>query len=167
MPPLRLNSPTRLFAGALTGLLLACLSIPMSAQIAPSSHLEHNLPARYDAAHEITINGTIQEVITKHVPGSPAGVLVLVAGSDGLVDAHLGPFVSSETKGALDAGAPVRILGAMTEIGGKQYLLARELTIGGRTITIRNNHGFLAMSHGERVVSTRVKEATKVKGGTQ
>jgi hypothetical protein len=35
----------------------------------------------------------------------------------------------------------IHIVGAMTVVHGKSYLLARELTLGDRTITVRNTHG--------------------------
>lgn len=167
MPLLRLSGRTRLFAGAFLALLFAFFTIPLTSQTAPASRPGHSFGAIYDSAREITINGTIQEVVTHDVSGSPAGLHLLVAGSQGVVDAHLGPFVSNETKGALASGSPVRIVGAMTEVRGKQYLLARELTVAGRTVTIRNRRGSLAMPHGERVVNARASETTKVGGGAQ
>jgi hypothetical protein len=63
----------------------------------------------------------------------------------GLFDTHVGPFLSDEVKDALHTGTPVQIAGATVEIHGKQYLLARELTVGGRTVTIRSEHGVLVV----------------------
>ena len=128
-------------AGLLTGLLFAVLAAPLGAQTAPESLPGPGFGPAYDAAHEITLNGTIQEVVTRHAIGSPAGMHLLVAGPQGLVDAHVGPSLSNETKAALLTGAPVQIVGAMSLLHGRDYLLARLLTVGGRTVTLRSEHG--------------------------
>ena len=137
-----LTKPTRTIAGLLTGLLFAILAVPLGAQPAPESRVGHGFGPLYDAAHETTLHWTIQEVVTKHAVGSPAGMHLLVAGPQGVVDAHVGPFLSKETKEALQTGTPVRIVGAMASLHGKNYLLARELTVGGTTVTVRSEHGF-------------------------
>ena len=97
----------------------------------------------YDAAHETVLHGTIKEVVTKHAIGTPAGIHLLVAGPQGVVDAHLGPFLSKETKEALQTGTSVWIAGATLSLHGKQYFLARQLNVNGHTVTIRNARGFL------------------------
>jgi hypothetical protein len=132
-----------LIAGVLTGLLFAVLAAPLGAQTASESLPGQGFAPTYDAAHEITLHGTIQEVVTRHAVGSPAGMHLLVAGPQGVVDAHVGPFLSSETKAALLTGAPVQIVGAMSSLHGKDYLLARLLTVGGRSVTLRSEHGLL------------------------
>ena len=97
----RLTKPTRLIAGLLCGLLLAILAVPLGAQPASTTHPAQGFGPVYDASHEITLNGTIQEFVTKRVVGSPTGMHLLVAGPDGVVDARVGPFLSKETKEAL------------------------------------------------------------------
>ena len=116
---------TRMIAGLLTGLLVAVLAVPLGAQTAPPPRADRNVGTVYDAAHEITLRGTIQEVVTRHAIGSPAGIHLLVAGPKGLVDAHVGPRLSKETVEALQAGVPVRIVGSTVSLHGKEYLLAR------------------------------------------
>jgi hypothetical protein len=137
------TKPTRLIAGLLTGLLLAITAVPLGAQPASVSNGEHFGPY-YDRAHEVTINGVVQEVVTKHVPGSPVGTHLLISGESRVVDAHVGPFLAKDVQEALHAGLPVQIVGAMQDVRGKQYLMARQLIFGGRTITVRNENGFLA-----------------------
>jgi len=95
----------------------------------------------YDGAHEITVTGNIEQVVTSNEPDTLAGVHVLVRNSGGLVDAHLGAFLSNDVREALQVGTPVRIVGGNAELHGKQYLLARELCLGGQTIVLRNKRG--------------------------
>jgi hypothetical protein len=72
---------------------------------------------------------------------------LLVAGPEGQVDAHVGPFLSREIKDALHTGTPVRIIGAMASLNGKNYLLARELSVGGTTVKLRSKSGLLLRKH--------------------
>ena len=139
----RFTNPIRMTARLLAGLLLAISVVPAAAQITAESHLGRGFGPVYDRAHEITLSGTIQEVVTTRVAGSPAGIHLLVAGLQGVVDAHVGPFLSKDTKESLQAGMPVRIVGAMSSVEGKSYLLARELTVGGSTVTVRTERGIL------------------------
>ena len=131
-------------AGLVTALMLA--TVIMSAQ-AVSLHAQpmagSHSPLAYDKAHEITLNGTIQEVVPQAPIGSPAGVHLMVAGPDGTVDAHLGPYMTSDTMQALQAGIPVQVVGVMQKVGGQQYLLARQVIFSGRQVTVRSANGFL------------------------
>jgi hypothetical protein len=146
----RSTKPTQLTAGLLAGLLLAILAVPLGAQLAPETRATRAVGPVYDAAHEITLNGTIQEVVTKRVAGSPVGMHLLVAGPEGVVDAHVGPYLTKDTQEALHAGLPVQIVGAVEQLQGKSILLARQLIFGGRTVTVRNENGFLVRAHGPR-----------------
>jgi hypothetical protein len=153
---------TRLIAGLLSGLLFATMAVSLDAHAASVSRPGRGFGPVYDAAREITFEGTIQEVVLKHTAGSPAGMHLMVAGPNGLVDAHVGPFMSKETKEVLQAGVPVRIVGANTTVHGKTYFLTRQLTVDGNTITVRNPRGFLVMAHSNRPHIARTKAGTKI-----
>lgn len=155
----RLTKATPLIAGLLTGLLLAILAVPLSAETARPSHPLRGFEPAYDAAHEVTIKGTVREIVTKHTPGSPIGVHVIVSGMQGQVDAHLGSFLAKDTQAALHAGLPVEIVGAMTIVHGRQFLLARQITFGDQTVTVRTRTGFLA--HSVRRPSSKVAQTAK------
>jgi hypothetical protein len=148
-------------AGLLSGLLFAILAVPLPAQPAPESRSPRGFGPFYDAAHEITLHGDIQQVVTRHILGSPVGMHLLVAGPEGLVDAHVGPFLSQEIKEALHTGTPVQIVGVMTSLNGKNYLLARELNVGGTTVTLRSKTGLLLRAHPARVVPVRSQKLSQ------
>src|ERR1700730_6796047 len=101
-----------LVAWLFVGLISASFTRPSIAETLPQARPERGLGPNYDAAHESTLTGTIQEVVTKHEANTPPGMHLLVAGPQGIVDAHLGPFMNKETKAALVAGMPVQIVGA-------------------------------------------------------
>ena len=160
---------THLIAGGvLSALLFAVASIPLGAQPAAQNH-----PLRqgvlYDKAHEVAIHGTVNRIVTQHVAGSPAGLHVLVNGDRGLVDAHLGPFMTKQTQQALRSGTPVQIVGAMQTVHGKQYLLAREVNFASRTVTVRNESGALLRVQATQTSIARHRHASRVegKGGVQ
>jgi hypothetical protein len=119
----------------------------LMAQTAPAAAPTQGFGPAYDAAHEVTITGTIDQVVAQQAAGSPAGTHLLVAGPQGIVDAHVGPFLSAQTKSALQQGAPVEMVGAMLSLHGNDYLLVRQLTVGGRTVILRSPHGLLIHEH--------------------
>ncbi len=127
--------------GILPGVLMACLAAPVTA--ATESQPARGVVGQYDAAHEMTINGTVQQVITKHTVGAAPGMHLTVNGTAGTVDVHVGPYLSKSMQQALRAGSPIQIVGAMVTIRCKQLFLARYVMITGQTITVRSNTGFL------------------------
>jgi hypothetical protein len=157
----RWTKPIPMIAGLLVGLLFAISAIPLGAQPVPVTR-GRGFGVTYDAAHEITFNGSIQTIVTKHVVGSPAGVHLLVAGPQGVVDAHVGPFLPKATREALATGMPVRIVGAMATERGRTYLLARELTVANHTVMVRSKHGALV-----RVHATRAQHYANTKPGAK
>jgi hypothetical protein len=139
----RKNPFSLALAGILPGLLLAIFALPVGAQPVDEAPTAPSRMIIYDSAHEVTINGTVQTVVAKHVAGSPAGMHLLVSGAQGTVDAHVGPFIPKNIRQALHMGLPLEVVGAMTTVRGKQFLLVRQLIYGGQTITVRNSRGFL------------------------
>jgi hypothetical protein len=90
------------------------------------------------SANEITVLGTIRQVIL-----DKGGVGLLVDGPLGNFDAGLGPFLPAEIRQALTVGAAVQLTGKVRTVNGKNYLLVRQLSVGGHEVTLRNANGFL------------------------
>ena len=152
----------QLFAGLLLGLLFATMAVPLGAQPASVSRPGRGFGPVYDAAHEITITGTVHEVVTKHTLGSPVGMHLLVSQAEGMIDAHVGAFLAKDVQEALHTGLPIQIVGAMEQLHGRQYLLARQLIFGGRTVTVRSRTGFLLRAANSRhATSTRALKIAK------
>jgi hypothetical protein len=152
----------KMTAGLLAGLLFAILAVPLgAAQPASETRTGHGFGVVYDAAHEITFTGSVQEVVTRRMPGRPAGMHLMVVGPQGLVDAHVGPFLSREIKDALHTGTPVQLVGAMASLRGKNFLMVRELNVGGTKVIVRSEHGFLVRSQGVNP-KTKDKETASV-----
>ena len=149
---------TRWLTALLFASVFAIIAVPVGAHVASETHPAHGFGPVYDAAHETTLEGTIQQVVTKHTVGSPASMHLMVAGPQGLVDAHVGPFLGKEMKTAVTAGMPVRIVGATTVLHGKSYFLARLVTIGDRTVTVRSPRGILMPPHSDAAPHSRTRK---------
>jgi hypothetical protein len=111
------------------------LSFTIALQAQSSSGSQTSVP-------DLAIAGTIRQVITANAAGT-AGIRVVVDAPQGSFTASLGPNLSHDVQQSLSSGSPVQISGAMQAIDGKEYLLARTLTIDGHQIVIRNEYGFL------------------------
>jgi hypothetical protein len=142
----------------LLGLLFAVASISMQAQVTSVSHPQHPVTVGYDRAHEITINGTIEKLVSHSAPGSPVGLHLFLTTSQGAVDAHVGPYLTKDVQKQLTAGTTVQIVGAKETVHGKSYMLVRQLIFGGRLINVRTTNGFLMSSEAPRPVRARAPE---------
>ena len=159
----RLTSLPQIF-GAWSGLSLTILAIPTRAQVTSESQVGRGFGPVYESAHENTLIGTVQELVTEHVSSSPAGMHLLVGSPNGVVDAHVGAFLSQQTKEALQAGAQVGVVVQQQEKG---LFLARELNVGSHTVTIRNRRGCLVNSRVDRIVKTDATAKTEQDGGAR
>jgi len=135
---------TLMFLCLLSGLMT---EIPLTAQAVRTSPPGRGMMfARYNPANEVALNGTVQRVITARKFGSPPGMQLLVTGPQGTVDAHVGSFLAKDVKAALRPGTPVKVVGAMEQLHGQQYLLARQISFNGRVVNVRSSNGFLVRS---------------------
>ena len=129
----------RAFAAAITVMLL----IAAAGAQTNSSAVERTSARAAQPNAEVTISGTVDGFHNRSdLTGGPMGAHLLVRVSGGSVDAHLGPFFSRNNSKALIAGEAVEAIGMWTNIHGREVLLVRQLRVGDRTITVRNERGF-------------------------
>jgi hypothetical protein len=108
--------------------------------------------ATYDATTETTVTGTIDEVRTiEPTGGAMGGVHLMVSTSSGLTEVHVGPawYVSSKNI-TFAKGDRLTIVGSNTKMAGKDAVIAREITKGGQTLTLRVAKGFPLWSGSRR-----------------
>lgn len=117
--------------------------------------------------NEITVTGTIQQVISEPAPGRPQGLNLVLASPRGAVDVSVGPYLASDVKESLSTGQPVQIAGFVRTFNGQSYLLARELNIAGRQVTIRNQYGFLVHAQSRQAFPVQRSQVGLVNGGNQ
>ena len=116
---------------------------PASAQTAAAAGSTAALQ-HWNSANEISVTGTIHEVVNGSTSGLPPGVNLLLDGSQSFQYASLGSQLNSSTKSALTAGQPIKLKGIVTNINGQNLLVVRELTIGQQTTQIRNTKGMMS-----------------------
>jgi hypothetical protein len=134
-----------------------------AAQSSPPSGAWHSTSF---ASREITVLGSIQEVVPTHATGSPAGMHILIDSLRGSFDASLGSYLTAETKQSLSNGAQVQVTGIVQTANGKDYLLVRQLSVGGHQVTIRNSRGFLVRTSSPTGSGTN-KSQSERNGGIQ
>jgi hypothetical protein len=99
-------------------------------------------PVGYNAANELVVRGTIAQVVTHPAPGLPLGLHLMVSSTQGVVDAHLGPYLApvAGQKG-LAPGAAVQMLGVITHLPAGDVFLVRAISVGSETIVVRSRSG--------------------------
>lgn len=130
-------------SGSLAVLALCLLTLPIYAQTSAVT-TKPVAPHRYDITKEVTITGTVSNVVkapTREMKMLPGSHLMLATGS-GKTDATLGNF-AMRNKGilAITAGQQVQVTGINTTVKGQQVFVTRLVQVNGHTYKVRNEHG--------------------------
>ena len=149
------SKPARVIAGMVSGLMLAIVAVPLNAQaVAHAIHEEHPY---YDAAKEVTLNGTVANVVTKPSEGMMMGAHLLLETGSGQLDASLGPWgLAGKGAPSVTVGQEVVVTGIVKTVNNRQIFVVRTINAGGKLYTIRNRHGVL--------VSPQARERAAQKG---
>jgi hypothetical protein len=139
-------------------LLLGWLAVPAGAQTAATAQATRPAPL-YDASKEVTLQGTVSNVVTKPGAGMIVGGHLIVATAQGNVDAHVGRALAGKNPIAIKTGDSVKLVGVMVTTNHNPVFLVRTAEAGGHTYTIRSEKGFLITQ-----LPARSGSATPVKG---
>jgi hypothetical protein len=96
----------------------------------------------WKASDETSVGGVIREVLTKKPMGAPIGLSFVMTGSQHTLTVNVGRDLDPQVRDLVKAGETVRVTGVVRAFGGEDYLLAREMVIGGKTIELRTANGF-------------------------
>jgi hypothetical protein len=151
----------RLFAGLCVLALVSVISLRTTVQAQTTA--DDKRPFSYDITKEVTLSGAVSSVIEKSSAGfkkSSAGMIMgshlLVATSDGQVDASLGRLnVQSKNALPIAAGQQIEMTGVMKTIKSRQVFLVRTVTADGHVYTIRNEHGYPVSQHARERASRK------------
>jgi hypothetical protein len=115
---------------------------------------------------DVAVTAIIQEVVSNHASGTPAGLNVMLGTPQGAIDANVGPYLTPDIRQALVAGKQIQVIGQVTTINDQRYLLVRQLVLNGKTIVVRNDHGSLVRtrSNGRSVTQSSLSSQN---GGTK
>jgi hypothetical protein len=95
-------------------------------------------PANYSAAAEITVKGTVEDV----KPGPGQGTHVMLKTSDATMELALGPtWYQTQKKYELAKGDQIDVIGAKSQVSGREVLIVREIKKGSETMTFRDAKG--------------------------
>ena len=96
-------------------------------------------PANYNLAAEMTVKDTVEDL----KPGPQQGMHVMLKTSDATLELALGPsWYQTEKKYELAKGDQIDVIGAKSQVDGRDVLLVREIKKGSETMTFRDAKGF-------------------------
>ncbi len=105
----------------------------------------------YDPKTETTVKGTIQEVQEYTGRRGGTGTHLVLATDAGPLEVHVGPSAYLAKKQfSFAKGDEIQVLGSKVSLGGKDALLAREITKQGKSLVLRNAQGIPEWSGGRR-----------------
>jgi hypothetical protein len=141
-------------------LVVALVLVPFG--IAPVAH-QHHGPGRqwygaapmYNSQTEASFTGIVKALNRVSASGECCWRTADVYGSHltfetatETIDVHLGPAAMLDEKNVtIASGDMLTILGSRITLGGKPVLLAREITRGDKTWTLRDSAGFPLWNH--------------------
>jgi hypothetical protein len=95
--------------------------------------------ANYNVAAEVSVKGTVDDL----KPGPRQGVHAMLKTSDATVELALGPsWYQTQKKYELAKGDQIDVVGAKSQVDGRDVLLVREIKKGSETMTFRDAKGF-------------------------
>lgn len=121
--------------------LIVTLAIPVFAQMGTDAGRRSGV-RNYNPATELTVKGTIEEVRKAEGKRGWAGTHLVLKADQGTFDVHLGPtsYIDSQ-EFSFGKGDAIEVIGSKANIGGKDVLIARQVTKDGRVLTLRNERG--------------------------
>jgi len=95
---------------------------------------------KYDIANQVKIKGVIEDV--RQIPGNFEGTVLVVKTDTGTVLVHVAPAsFLKEMDTSFTKGDQVEVLGAKAPNATEEEVLAREITVGTNTVTLRDDKG--------------------------
>jgi len=95
---------------------------------------------KYDVANEVKIKGVVEDI--REVPGGFEGTHLVVKTDTGTVLVHLAPAdFLKEMDSTFKKGDEVQVIGAKVPNASETEIMAREITVGTNTTTLRDDKG--------------------------
>ena len=165
----RKSLPTRLFFGLVAMAIpeentelecemrnrISLILLPLLLAVASYSfgQASQGMPHRYDPATEVTVTGSVEEVLHPNGPNGMIGTHVTLKTDSGVMDIHIGPEMYISKQGfTIQRGDTLSVIGSKQIIGGKEALIAKEVKKGDKVLTLRDANGIPKWS-GRRAAS--------------
>jgi len=119
-----------LFIAAVAGLLMSAAWAQTASKTGP----------KYDVKNEVKIKGVVEEV--RQVPGQFEGTHLVVKTDSKTVLVHVAPVdFLKEIDTSFSKGDQVEVVGCKAPDATEEEILAREITVGQNTTTLRDDKG--------------------------
>lgn len=142
-----MNIRSSLFATLALTAVVACFA---PAALAQPAHGSIRASRLYNPATETTVKGTVEEVRTIPARRGTGTHLYLKSESD-TYDVHIGPtkFIA-EKNFTFAKGDQIVVTGSKVKYDSHEAIIAREVRMNGKILTLRNVHGFPEWSGARR-----------------
>jgi hypothetical protein len=128
----------RILTQLLSTLLILCVPITFAQK--GGGYRKHT--RNYDPKAEVTVKGTVEEVLQYPGKGSSSGTHLMLKASEGILDVHVGPsWFLSQQKIEFAKGNEIEVTGSKVKVNGKDTVIAREIKKDEKVITLRNAQG--------------------------
>ena len=150
--------------GLLTLMAFSVFAVPSQADTVKQTKKPTVTPRyHYDASKEVTLKGTISSVVKQPSKGMLIGEHLMLSTSSGSVDAHIGAYSSRDKRlNKLAAGQSISVTGEKMNVRGRDVFIVRTLESEGKTIPVRNTHGFFVGS-----TTSQTPRIRRAKGGSR
>jgi hypothetical protein len=121
-------------------ILCACAALFLLAPLATAQKVVNTGP-KYDTANEVKLKGTVEDI--REVPGDYEGIHLVVKTDKGDVLVHVAPAsFLKDIDTSFKKGDEVQVVGSKApQQGNEEEVLAREITVGTNTCTLRDDKG--------------------------
>jgi hypothetical protein len=120
---------------------LAAAALTVAGAVMAQAQPGPGMGRMYDPKTETTIKGSVDEV-TQGTRGMWMGTHLMVKTPEATVEVMLGPKNFLTSKGfSFAKGDEVEITGSKVKTNDKEYVIAREVVKGGKTLTLRDKTG--------------------------
>ena len=110
-----------------------------------------NMP-RYDPSTEVTLSGTVEKVekiSETQCPWCEGGTHIWIEAEGARHEVHLGPSSFLDEKGwTFEEGDPIQVTGSKVELRDTAYIVARQVTMGEKVLTLRDERGIPLLRRG-------------------
>ena len=101
----------------------------------------------YDPAQEVTVSGTVTDILHPSMGRRMTGTHLMMSVDGKSVEVHLGPTSFLDSKQfALAKGDTLILTGSKAAGNGSEFIIAREITKGSQTLTLRDKNGIPSWS---------------------
>lgn len=116
-----------------TGMLLLATSTGFAQKVKDTG-------PKYDVSNEVKVKGVVEEI--REVPGAFEGTHLVVRTDTGTVLVHVAPAAFlNEIDTSFAKGDQVQVVGCKAPNSTEEEILAREITVGTNTTTLRDDKG--------------------------